>query len=92
MNGRSDGSEAPAPLELTVITGLSGAGKSQAVATFEDMGYFCIDNLPVQMLPRVVELFSLEGSRVDKVALVFDVRGLHYFEHLEEVLAELDRL
>lgn len=92
MNGRPVGSDVPAPLELTVITGLSGAGKSQAVATFEDMGYFCIDNLPVQMLPRVVELFSLEGSRVDKVALVFDARGRHYFEHLEEELAELDRL
>lgn len=79
-------------LELMVISGLSGAGKSQAVATFEDMGYFCIDNLPVQMLPRLVELFSLEGSRVDKVALVFDVRGRSYFEHLEGVLAEVDRL
>ena len=82
----------PAPaLQVTVITGMSGAGKSQAVATFEDMGYFCIDNLPPQMLPRVVELFSLEGSRVDKVALVFDARGRSYFEHLDEVLAGLDR-
>lgn len=92
MTGRPDGPEAPARLALTVITGLSGAGKSQAVATFEDKGYFCIDNLPVQMLPRVVELFSLEGSRVDKVALVFDVRGRHYFKYLEKMLAELGRL
>ena len=66
-----------AQLHMTVITGMSGAGKSEAVATFEDMGYFCIDNLPPQMLPRVVELFALEGSRVDRVALVFDVRGGH---------------
>ena len=63
-----------------MITGLSGAGKSQAVATFEDMGYFCIDNLPPQMLPRVAELFSLEGSRVDQVAVVLDARGRRYFE------------
>jgi len=49
-------------LEMTIISGLSGAGKSEAVATFEDMGYFCIDNLPPQMLPRVVELFALEGK------------------------------
>jgi RNase adapter protein RapZ len=69
-------------LELAVITGLSGAGKSEAVATFEDMGYFCIDNLPPQMLPRVVELFGLEGSRVDRVALVFDVRGGAYFDEV----------
>jgi len=73
-------------LQLTVITGLSGAGKSEAVATFEDTGYFCIDNLPPQMLPRVVELFSLEGSRVDRVALVFDVRAGTYFEQLGQSL------
>jgi len=76
-------------LELAVITGLSGAGKSEAVATFEDMGYFCIDNLPPQMLPRVVELFGLEGSRVDRVALVFDVRGGAYFDELGNALAYL---
>jgi UPF0042 nucleotide-binding protein len=78
-----------AQLHMTVITGMSGAGKSEAVATFEDMGYFCIDNLPPQMLPRVVELFSLEGSRVDRVALVFDVRGGSYFEQLGQALEHL---
>lgn len=82
----------PAQLHLTVITGLSGAGKSEAVATFEDMGYFCIDNLPPQMLPRVVELFCLEGSRVDKVALVFDVRGGTYFEQVGEALGYLEEI
>ena len=74
---------------MTVITGMSGAGKSEAVATFEDMGYFCIDNLPPQMLARVVELFTLEGSRVDRVALVFDVRGGSYFEQLGQALSHL---
>jgi UPF0042 nucleotide-binding protein len=78
-----------AQLHMTVITGMSGAGKSEAVATFEDMGYFCIDNLPPQMLPRVVELFSLEGSRVDRVALVFDVRGRAYFQQLGQALQRL---
>lgn len=76
-------------LHLTVITGLSGAGKSEAVATFEDMGYFCIDNLPPQMLNRVVELFALEGSRVDRVALVFDVRGGAYFDQVGLALDHL---
>jgi UPF0042 nucleotide-binding protein len=79
----------PCQLHLTVITGLSGAGKSEAVATFEDMGYFCIDNLPPQMLPRVVELFCLEGSRVDRVALVFDVRGGTYFAQVGQALEYL---
>ena len=78
-----------AQLRMTVITGISGAGKSEAVATFEDMGYFCIDNLPPQMLSRVVELFALEGSRVDRVALVFDVRGGSYFEQLGQALDHL---
>ncbi len=78
-----------AQLHMTVITGMSGAGKSEAVATFEDMGYFCIDNLPPQMLPRVVELFALPGSRVDRVALVFDVRGGAYFEQLGQALEHL---
>lgn len=76
-------------LHLALITGLSGAGKSEAIATFEDSGYFCIDNLPPQMLPGVVDLFGLEGSRVDRVALVFDVRGGKYFEHLDEALSFL---
>ena len=76
-------------LHLTVITGLSGAGKSEVVATFEDMGYFCIDNLPPQMAPGAVELFSLEGSRVNQVALVFDARGGKYFEELGRALAHL---
>jgi RNase adapter protein RapZ len=78
-----------AQLHMTVITGMSGAGKSEAVATFEDMGYFCIDNLPPQMLARVVELFGLEGSRVDKLALVFDVRSGEYFEELGQALEHL---
>ncbi len=76
-------------LHLTVITGLSGAGKSEAVATFEDMGYFCIDNLPPQMLPGVVQLFGLEGSRVNQVALVFDARGGRHFEELGRALEYL---
>lgn len=77
-------------LRFTIITGLSGAGKSQAVATFEDVGYFCIDNLPPQMLPRVAELFSLPGSKVDRVAVVLDARGGEYFDFLDPALAELD--
>jgi UPF0042 nucleotide-binding protein len=76
-------------LHMTLITGLSGAGKSEAVATFEDMGYFCIDNLPPQMLPGVVQLFALEGSRVNRVALVFDARGGTFFEELGQALEYL---
>ena len=92
--GRGDGTtsgsrcaDARPKLHLTVITGLSGAGKSEAVATFEDMGYFCIDNLPPQMLPRRRASCSLsKGSRVNRVALVFDARGGSYFEQLGQAL------
>jgi UPF0042 nucleotide-binding protein len=76
-------------LRLTLITGLSGAGKSEAVATFEDAGYFCIDNLPPQMLESVLQLFALEGSRVNRVALVFDARGGTYLEELGHALEYL---
>jgi UPF0042 nucleotide-binding protein len=83
------GTEDIQQLRVTLITGLSGAGKSEAVATFEDAGYFCIDNLPPQMLPGVLQLFALEGSRVNRVALVFDARGGTYFEELEHALEYL---
>ena len=76
----------PPKLEVALITGLSGAGKSEAVATFEDAGYFCIDNLPPQMLPNMVQLFVLEGSRVNRAAVVLDARGGRYFEHLDRAL------
>jgi UPF0042 nucleotide-binding protein len=76
-------------LRVTLITGLSGAGKSEAVATFEDAGYFCIDNLPPQMLPNVVQLFALEGNKISRVALVFDARGGTYFEELGHALEYL---
>jgi len=77
---------------MTIISGLSGAGKSLAIATFEDMGYFCIDNLPPQMLTQVAKLFSLNGSKVDRAALVLDARAGDSLSYLDEALGELDRL
>src|SRR6059036_1495999 len=76
-------------VELVVITGYSGAGKSEAIAAFEDGGYFCIDNLPPRMISSLGELFSLEGSGVRRAAVVSDVRGGEYFEELVEVLGQL---
>ena len=83
-------SEAPGtPAELVVITGLSGAGRSEAIHTFEDLGYFCIDNLPPALLSRLVELTALPGSRIGRVAVVCDMRSKEFFDTL---LDELDRL
>lgn len=73
-------------MELTVITGMSGAGKSHAMGAFEDAGWFCVDNLPPGLLPSLAELFSLEGSRVDRAAVVCDVRGGVWFSSLESQL------
>ena len=76
-------------VELVVITGYSGAGKSEAIAAFEDGGYFCVDNLPPRMIEGLGELFQHEGSGVEKAAVVTDVRGGEYFEDLLAVLGEL---
>src|SRR4051794_41929715 len=70
-------------VELVVITGYSGAGKSEAIAAFEDGGYFCVDNLPPRMIGGLGELFRHEGSGVEKAAVVTDVRGGDYFEDLQ---------
>jgi RNase adapter protein RapZ len=76
--------------DFVVITGFSGAGKSQAMACFEDAGYFCVDNLPPEMIASLAELFAHEGSKVERAAVVCDVRGGTYFEGLAEVLEELE--
>lgn len=77
-------------LELTIITGLSGAGKSVAVKSLEDLGYFCVDNLPPQLLPKMVELCQ-QAERIDHLVAVIDVRGGQFFKDLSQVLEELDR-
>lgn len=77
--------------DLVVITGYSGAGKSTAMAAFEDEGYFCVDNLPPEMIRSLAELFMHEGSKVERAAVVSDARGGSYFAGLVAVLDELDR-
>jgi UPF0042 nucleotide-binding protein len=79
----------PALTDLVIITGFSGAGKSTAMAVFEDEGYFCVDNLPSEMIRSLVELFMHEGSKVAKAAVVSDVRGGSYFEGLAAMLDDL---
>lgn len=77
-----------ASIQLTVITGMSGGGKSQAMSAFEDAGWFCVDNLPPQLLPSLAELFSLPGATSQQIAVACDIRGGEEFGRLEE---ELDR-
>ncbi len=75
--------------DLVIITGFSGAGKSTAMAAFEDEGYFCVDNLPSEMIRSLVDLFMHTGSKVARAAVVSDVRGGSYFERLAEMLDQL---
>jgi len=78
--------------DFVVITGFSGAGKSTAMNVFEDAGYFCVDNLPPEMIRSLVELFVHKGSKVERAAVVSDVRGGVYFDALRAVVDDLDAL
>jgi RNase adapter protein RapZ len=81
--------EASALTDLVVITGFSGAGKSTAMAVFEDEEYFCVDNLPPEMIRSLVDLFMHSGVKVARAAVVSDARGREHFEGLTEMLDEL---
>lgn len=72
-----------------MITGVSGAGKSEAAKCFEDLGYFVIDNLPPALIESMAQLVLVPGSKVKQVALVVDVRGGEYFAELEKALDHL---
>jgi len=76
--------------QLAIITGLSGAGRTTAAKVLEDLGYFVIDNMPPQLIERVVDLATAPGSTVDRVALVVDVRGRHFFGDLHRTVQSLE--
>jgi UPF0042 nucleotide-binding protein len=73
-------------IRFVIITGLSGAGKSQAMHSFEDLGYFCIDNLPPLLIPKFAEVAAQSGGKINRIALVSDVRGGEFFDSLQEAL------
>ena len=74
---------------LIIVTGMSGAGKSQAVKVLEDIGYFCIDNLPPVLIPKFAELCVKGGERVRHVALIADIRGGQFFDAMSQAFQEL---
>ncbi len=80
-----------AETKLLIITGMSGAGKTVAVRSFEDLGYYCVDNLPPTLLPKFLELMKDSTNNIKKVALVMDLRGREFFDTLFEALDTLDR-
>lgn len=75
--------------EIVVITGMSGAGRTEAAKVLEDLGYYVVDNLPPSLIGKVVELAGQPGSSVDRLAVVADVRGREFFGELTDAITEL---
>ena len=78
-------------IDFVVVTGMSGAGKSAASRCLEDLGFFCIDNLPVALIPKVAELCAQSEKRIERVALVVDAREGSFLDGLFEILEDLRR-
>jgi UPF0042 nucleotide-binding protein len=80
------------PQEFVIVTGLSGAGKTQAVHCLEDLGFYCVDNMPPALLPQFAELCAHSQGRVPRVAVVMDIRGGCFFADLAGVIETLRTL
>lgn len=77
-------------MRFVIVTGMSGAGKSTALKMLEDVGYFCVDNLPVPMVTKLVDLLRMPNAEINKIALGLDIRSIHGFQELEQSLEALD--
>src|SRR6202008_3481207 len=74
-----------------VLTGLSGSGKSQAIRALEDLGYFCVDNLPTTLIPTLAKL-SIHGDDIDRVAIVVDVREGNFLSSFPKIFKKLRKM
>jgi len=79
-------------IKLMIITGLSGAGKSEALKYFEDSGYYCIDNLPAQLILNLIDSFSDSTKKIDKIALAIDLRSGYFFDEIYKTLEKIKEL
>lgn len=79
-------------MRFVIVTGMSGAGKSSALKMLEDVGYFCIDNLPISLVPKLADLLTAPASEVNKIALGMDIRSTKTAGKIEQALDELDEL
>lgn len=77
-------------MRCVIVTGMSGAGKSTALKMLEDVGYFCVDNLPVPLIPKMADLLRVPGTELNKAALGVDIRSGQSLDEMAEVLNELD--
>ena len=79
-------------MRFIIVTGLSGAGKSEATKSLEDMGYFCVDNLPPTLITKICQKHvDKSDGKIDKVALVIDIRGGVFFNDLFQSLKDLEK-
>ena len=76
-------------IKIIIITGLSGSGKTTGINALEDAGFFCIDNLPVMLLPKFLELRVETGSEITKIALVMDLREKDFLQRYPEIFKRL---
>ena len=89
--GERQAKEKKAAPRLVIVTGMSGGGKTQASRYLEDLGYFCVDNLPPVFIPKFVELCAHAGGHVSKVVLGVDTRSREFFDTFVQVLEDMDR-
>src|SRR5574337_959261 len=87
--GECEGCDVVKTAEVVIITGVSGAGKSQAIKCLEDLGFFCIDNLPTTLIPTFVRLCTQSEHAIERVALVIDVREGEFLAPLFDMLGML---
>jgi|Deesub1362A_J573_1020465.scaffolds.fasta_scaffold00042_74 UPF0042 nucleotide-binding protein len=78
-------------IPITIITGLSGSGKTTVMKVMEDLGYFCLDNLPIVLLPKFMELRLSSSSEIHKIAAVIDIRGKEFLEEAPRMIEHLKR-
>ncbi len=78
-------------IQIVIITGMSGAGKTVAAQSLEDLGFFVVDNLPPTLIPKFVELIDNANGRMNKIALVIDLRGRRFFDQLFEAIDQLEQ-
>ena len=77
--------------QFVIITGMSGAGKTVAMQSFEDLGYFCVDNMPPTLLPKFKELIRMERD-INKIALVMDLRSQVFYDEIIDMLVIWERV
>ena len=73
-------------MEFVIVTGLSGAGKTEVIREIEDLGYFCIDNMPPQFIQKFGEICKYTNGNVSKIAFVIDIRGRQFFDYIDDML------